>query len=909
MFEGFGFLSSDYSIMDYIRGHSPTGVDPISNEVTVNYPTLNSDETKSSNSNIKLAITGTPGCFLAGNVELVLDNQNEKEISNALNNSLNKFNLSAIQTLSVLSTMRAMDGLRYTHESRLRLIRLRFYCLFIIIHSFKKVDRAFLTQFQCGGTLLKDLLALSDSGSECYSEVGVTCPLSLSSYALECTVGLLESSSKHRGSLHQNDVAKELGLLKEPPESSNNHHDIPWMLIIIGAASSTSIAFSESNIISNEVAELPIVKIQGNSMMDSIEYIRIVLELFAICLNRDQHNTLGDVSVISSLVGLLHSSFGCIDNVLKSLDQTIERSFDSYSNGIHHIISKTLRCLKMCFHMVGHSYQDSLRECDGLSPIINIIELFGLHGPSFLNCNISKIVLENCLAVLSDSMITVRRGIGTAEIGVQVLYQPYFSKLCLNIFSNSFKDNEYLWGYILDVIKSGINVEPIYLAQFLRSEYATVLSSLTKLETDSSPLISNNEGIILQLADLAVQLSITSEGMEFVKTSRLIEFVVNGLVHKSVLLPQSEEGLSTDFLFNCSKSIAHIMRESESAKLSILNNIQKILISIIKELSICKNIEFTSNDQDSSYASPRMHALQKFTNICNLIDGLTQDQSKRHTKEFLREILSEEIIKDLIGTFKYILPPPRQLFAQLGLRQNGTYTYYGYHAAAKALTSVIRIAAQVSSQIVLSVLFKKIDETLESLNKYNQLIRNDVTNLKKNDNYDEDALSNENEFTSLRRKSKISKFAMQQQNIDILGILDYIPNECIFDPSYRAKIQLKHRDIEYNIWAFLVQNLLLEWLSTLLSHSLRTMQKTQVPSLISTGEDTLKKLYSFYRSSLLEVCRFSYTRLSPKVRIYIYIFSVTYFLFYFIRLFPNQLQQKCKQIHVLLTLIQLRILF
>lgn len=870
MFQGFGFLSSDYSIMDYIRGHSPNGVDPISNEVTVNYPTIKSDVTKSSNSNIKLVITGTAGCFLSGNVELSSDNQNEKEINNCLNDSLNMFNLSTTQTLSVLSTMRAMDGLRYTHESRLRLIRLRLYCLFIIIHSFKKVDRLFLSQFQCGGTLLKDLLALSDAGSECYSEVGITYPLSLASYALECTVGLLESSLKHRGSLHQNDIAKELGLLKEPPESANNHHDIPWMLIIIGSVSSTSIAFSESKMISNEVYESSLVKRQGNLMIDSIEYIRIVLELFAICLNRDQHNTLGDISVISSLVGLLQSSFGCIDNVLKSLDQTDVKPFDVYSNGIHRIISKTLRCLKMCYHMAGHSYQDSITECDGLSPIVNIIELFGLHGPSFLNSNISKIVLENCLSVLSDSMTSVRRGISTVEIGVQVLYQPYFSKLCLNIFSNSFKDNEYLWGYLLDVIKSGINVEPSYLAQFLRSEYASVLSSLTKLEADSSPLISNNEGIILQLSDLAVQLSITSEGIEFVKSSRLINFVVNALVHKSVLLPQSEEGLSTDFLFNCSKSIAHLMRESESAKLSIVDNIQKIVNSILKDLSdVCNNIEFTSNEQDPSYASPQMQALQKLTNICNLIDGLIQDQSRRHTKEFLRECLSEEIIKDLIGAFAYILPPSRQLFAQLGLRQNGTYTYYGYHAAAKALTSVIRIAAQVSPQIVLVALFKKIDSTLESLNKYNQVIRNDVTNLKKND---DEALSNEVEFTSLRKKYQISKLALQQQNIDILGILDYIPNKCIFDPSYQSELEIKHKDIEYNIWAFIVQTLFLEWLSNLLSHSLRTIQRTQVPSLISTGEDTLKKLYSFYSSSLLEVCRFSYTRLFPKVRYFIYSF-------------------------------------
>ena len=62
--------------------------------------------------------------------------------------------------------------------------------------------------------------------------------------------------------------------------------------------------------------------------------------------------------------------------------------------------------------------------------------------------------------------------------------------------------------------------------------------------------------------------------------------------------------------------------------------------------------------------SPRIQILQRLTNLCVVLEGMGSE-GRRQTNEFMKEILNEETIENLVKAFACTLPASRQLLAQL----------------------------------------------------------------------------------------------------------------------------------------------------------------------------------------------------------------------------------------------------
>ena len=204
-------------------------------------------------------------------------------------------------------------------------------------------------------------------------------------------------------------------------------------------------------------------------------------------------------------------------------------------------------------------------------------------------------------------------------------------------------------------------------------------------------------------------MCITADGQNYVVNNRMIPFVIDALLHPSQLLPRTR-GLAGETTTKCGRILMQIAKECEVLRQPIRSAIVSNLSSISTE---CRRLWKALPAQDeSTLNSPRMQVLQRLTNLCLVVESMGTE-TRRHSNEFLKEIFTEAVIEALVKAYPCTLPPARQLFAQLSMRHaHNTFLYYGYCPAAKALTSVLKIAANIAPTHLLPVLFRVVDETL-----------------------------------------------------------------------------------------------------------------------------------------------------------------------------------------------------
>jgi hypothetical protein len=128
--------------------------------------------------------------------------------------------------VSLLCVLRAIDGLKSSQQSRLRVICLRIQCLVIASHSRISPNRL-QAYSKISSVLLNDLLLLSDISSEAFTELQLpveSLPAIL--LMLECTTGLLECNQRRRGPL-LNGILVDMGLSRAGREGTfiYNHQD------------------------------------------------------------------------------------------------------------------------------------------------------------------------------------------------------------------------------------------------------------------------------------------------------------------------------------------------------------------------------------------------------------------------------------------------------------------------------------------------------------------------------------------------------------------------------------------------------------------------------------------------------------------------------------------------------------
>ena len=81
---------------------------------------------------------------------------------------------------------------------------------------------------------------------------------------------------------------------------------------------------------------------------------------------------------------------------------------------------------------------------------------------------------------------------------------------------------------------------------------------------------------------------------------------------------------------------------------------------------------------------PRLQVLQKIGNLCILLENILTE-SRRQTSELMKEILSESTIELLFDIYKCTIPPSKQLYAQISIRNNITLPHFGHSHSAKAI--------------------------------------------------------------------------------------------------------------------------------------------------------------------------------------------------------------------------------
>ena len=157
-------------------------------------------------------------------------------------------------------------------------------------------------------------------------------------------------------------------------------------------------------------------------------------------------------------------------------------------------------------------------------------------------------MIDSALSLLCTISSNTRRNTtGPTESGIQVLYQQYFSKLCCKVFRCSFKELKFMWTHLLNLIHLAIDAEPAFLAQFLHSTYAGVLTEVLKKSSRTVLLPSNCEVLLMPLTWLASSISITPEGLSYVINNNFLPLVVQILVDPTLCHPQGD-GLSSDMI-------------------------------------------------------------------------------------------------------------------------------------------------------------------------------------------------------------------------------------------------------------------------------------------------------------------------------------------------------------------------
>jgi hypothetical protein len=447
------------------------------------------------------------------------------------------------------------------------------------------------------------------------------------------------------------------------------------------------------------------------------------------------------------------------------------------------------------------------------------------------------------------------------------------------------------------------------LAQYIKTPHAEALKlALTNKNFGNDPSFSENTDKFLpNLAKLLHSVCFTVDGQTFLRESNAVPFILDCLVNPDLLMPNSV-GLTVETLKACANQISYIMRDCAPLKLSIRVSMQNLI------LKVCREVFDHAKDpvSEDGETDERSQALQKLFNVCTFIENMGTD-GRRQSAEIFREIFSEDILAALLRTYPCTLPPSRRFFAQLSVRNvPGHSPIYGHFASSKALNNVIKIVASVNSQSLTQVLFRNIDETLANISSFKTelcTISSSTNSLASVSEDSEAQLYSEPNLKS-NRKGKRKDWSVESDpivsvgggvglgggvkktiagTVHILGVLDRIPHMCVFDPRLAGSGSAAMSSAEETaIWNFLVATLSFEWALTQLSYVIRFTQKNQgqTQNIITAAyKDSIRRIFAFHRSALLEVCRFAATKQSPKVRIFFFLKYVFRSCIHLIRLF------------------------
>lgn len=376
IFEGLGLFCPEYGLIDYIRGHKPFTCGN-QHKITVQYPAVSASGANKNASdgkeyiNISISLSETHDMY-SGFDEICQTNNIPRERSKT-NDPDHLY-----PALSVRSVMRAANGLQGSVQCRMKIIRMRLCCFYILLHS-RLSSESIMPYIRAGTSLVKDLVSLmttsspdvpfgatfspnSSAANESDAE-DAAIARSVAILAIECLIGLIESSHKRGGAVSlafpESSILADLGLLSDNSmndvlrpsrntEGNNNSSTTPAWLVSFQAvclevdsffSTSLEFCFASSSVVDRtnraiidticEDEEEYLVDIECVSdgsnvdpypnplsgvnitsvvseMVRNARYIRLMLELFVACITSIQLSgaSVMDTSPVSSIVGL-----------------------------------------------------------------------------------------------------------------------------------------------------------------------------------------------------------------------------------------------------------------------------------------------------------------------------------------------------------------------------------------------------------------------------------------------------------------------------------------------------------------------------------------------------------------------------------------------------------------------------
>ncbi len=905
VFESLSLMSTEFGITDYLHGHQPpfvsmaqqanvdAAVAPVMS-VNVQFPPRKEGENA-----VELGLTAW-------------ENTTQEHARNSfLRDFVQQHQLTADEAWTVLSMKNALYGLQADTAYRLKIVRLRLFCFFMLVHS--KIPPVVLQEYvKDGSRFLQDLVELSDICSEASSDLSLPRPVSVAYLALENVLALLENKLRRRSAcvVHSNILAA-LGLSSVMLGASapTGRSEGAWTNIIMSACSIAPLLFASQSHAhtadaadtvsplspSGQISAFPSFDLNPSSptrlasmvseseISATAKFVRIGLELFALSMTtRDAVNVVSDTPLISSIVGLVQSAIPHVERILARRQAQGEKfAASTYDTHVLLVTSKALYCLELTVERA--EYFAAFRESDGIAMLSRVLEVFASVNPdpdsqlTFLDAP-ARNVLEGALSCLFLTIQKSRQTVilqgNTSDTGMRVVSEAFFGDLCCKLFRSPFHSHELLWAQLLTVIKEAIDLDPSYLSTFLQSNYAAMLMKLIQIPFGApfptalfAPKPSTDlESLLVPICRLATAVAITAEGRAFIAQSRLVHFVLEAIVQPSCMLPQGHE-LDPARVIKIGKTFGQLMQEHEELKVSIKEALRKRLLAFAKE---AQDAVTPLNREDAAeLGSARMQALQKLADLCSIVENTFTERRSR-PDDILKDILLPSTLEALLHALPATLPPPRQLLAQVTLRHVSTTPHYGHSSAHKAINSLLKIAcSQVTHcAMMISLLSTEIDQQLSHLHTVVQLMPTLTTTEGEIDVATACSVQTKGDSsksTPVRRTSSTNSSGGRNNTVQLVGVLSNFPQRCTIDPAFTQSLFDGRTDGQDCTYKFFTTLMTLDWLSLLLAQAIRCDQRNPHSKQIDTVKETLKSLFAFHKSSLLEICRMSAERWPAKV--------------------------------------------
>lgn len=861
IFQSLGYFSPSYGLIDYLRGHGPL-LCPTDDVILYYQVPKSASEPDFDYEELKI------------NISLNEDHDSVDTHMSSILSSIATKNLSSNHILGIRYAITVSHSLQWNVQSRLSLLVLRLRLLYVLIHcqsgdksSSSLTLEQYLVASESCSKILKDLIALADISSSVWVELDLALfPYPLASLALDCLMGIFEFNQSNanrrlsKSSVHSL-MLRELGISpsndRNGGESRNDSSDLHWLSILLSACSlmteySIKFPFDTGKMLSREeimgsMSHFP--NSEGRIPKAYIaEYAHMAIELFSGCLAIRDYRINSEAAGLSALITLISNQIETVNELLTYLDnEDIKCEWPELVYDLFPIL-KALQCLEMS--ITSHSSRTSvLRENDWLTALSQLLDVFSKSKSPLLwkpNTVLNDILLS-CLNLLGVLISGGRRRMVVAtESGIQLLYHPHVSTLIhLALDTKDDRDPYFsipLLQTLCELFYSAIEVEPTYLAHFLRTGVAERLIevmitpiTLPNSQILSSPIsphplsylpnVQKPEGILIDFLRLLQSMCITSEGRALVLKKQGFQYVVQSVVHSVNLFPISE-GISMETLGFIGSEMSQVLRDHEGAfRAPILEALKTNFIRA------CERMNLPNFDHEST--------VQEILNLAIILESLLAPGRDGVSAEVSKEFFRGDIIKTILESHTMTLPSSRQLFAEITTHYQSTARkYYGNYYLSQSLTNLLKIGISLSPQDALPVLFGALDNCLVEIG------------------VERDALLNPRACEESKDEGKAKSRSDNPPNVMFLGVLARFPDECIFTKEY----EIISRDLQIETLGNLVRSLItLDWMTSITAvclHPNRHSRSQAIDArLMMSGKDVLRRLFAFYRSSLLELCR------------------------------------------------------